>query len=1332
MAASKWEFWIDRGGTFTDVIARAPNGRLHVRKLLSDNPDEYDDATIEAIKRILDIPRIEQLPPHMISHVKMGTTIATNALLERKGERVLLIVNRGFADALRIGYQDRPDIFARHIKLHEQIYDCVAEISGRVSADGVEIEPLNEKEIEAMLAQHRAAGIQSCAIVLMHSYKYHQHETRVAELARRAGFSHVSVSCAVTPLIKFVSRGDTTVADAYLTPVLQAYLDELVPQLADARALFMQSNGGLVDAIHFQGKNSLLSGPAGGVVGAVKTCAAAGYGRMIGFDMGGTSTDVSHFDGEFERTFDTVLDGIRMRAPMMAVHTVAAGGGSILSFDGERCRVGPQSAGANPGPACYRRGGPLTVTDCNLILGKLQPELFPHVFGPSHDQPIDVEAAREKFRQMVKHIRSATGMFPSVESVAQGFLDIAVDKMASAIKKISVEKGYDLTDYALCCFGGAGGQHACLIADALHIKRIIISPYAGVLSAMGIGLAEIRVIKEKSVELPLRSDNFPKIQRIIQEISQSVRDALKERDVDPDKISEITRAMLKSQGTDSAITVAFASESDMVDAYRRAHLSRYGFVPPDKPLIVEAVMVEGIGEGQSHDIGALQLAEDASGHGPGAGAGKPPDVVQVYSKGRWHETPVFSRSRLKDDDLVEGPAIIWEPTTTIVVEPGWIASLDASGNLLMQLQNGAEADAADSRSASLEAPSSSDLYARIPPTQPPKSQGARSMDQLRLTGRREVPQEKGDRAGCDATGAGDRAGEGERTDSEDLQHGSAQATATVDSELDQGLTADPVTLELFNNLFMSIAEEMGLVLQNTSHSVNIKERLDFSCALFDSEARLIANAPHIPVHLGSMSESVASLIEARNGDMKPGDVFLINDPYKGGTHLPDITAITPVFLPHSDAPLFYVASRGHHADIGGTTPGSMPPDSKTLEEEGVVLTHFHLVREGVFQEEELVELLASARFPARSPENNVADLRAQVAANNAGKKALEKVVARYGLAKVASYMRFVRNNAASAVRRALKNLRDGEFESRLDDGSKIHVRVSLDELKECAVIDFTGTSRQHQGNMNAPKSICKAAVLYVLRTLVDDNIPLNDGCLEPIELVIPSGSLINPASPAAVVAGNVETSQAIVDTLYGALGIMAASQGTMNNLTFGNERYQYYETICGGSGGGYNFDGTDAVHTHMTNSRLTDPEVLELRYPVLVKRFHIRKKSGGAGAHRGGNGVVREIQFREPMIAAILSQRRTVPPFGLEGGSAAACGVNYILKKDGTRVELGGVHRLQVEAGDSIVIETPGGGGFGARPEDEGAGAGITSLEMSLPAKEELVKLTEPVQAVPE
>ncbi len=1202
-----WQFWIDRGGTFTDVVARSPDGQLRVHKLLSDNPDRYADAAIQGIRELLGLPPGQPIPADRIEAVKMGTTVATNALLERRGDPTVLLITQGFGDALRIGYQHRPDIFARHIQLPSLLYQRVIEVPERYSAQGEELCPVDlEGPWRLALERARQDGLGSVAIAFLHGYRYPDHERQVGAIAAQLGFTQISLSHQVSPLIKLISRADTTVVDAYLSPILRRYVDQVSRALGGAgkgpapRLWFMQSNGGLAEAHHFQGKDSILSGPAGGVVGVVHTATQAGFQNIIGFDMGGTSTDVCHYNGEaqpgdYERTLDTEVAGVRLRAPMMAIHTIAAGGGSQLRFDGDRYRVGPASAGAYPGPMAYRHGGPLTITDANLMVGKIQPDFFPQVFGPSGDQPLDRQAVVTAFSDLGRASQPAI----RPEEVAAGFLAIAVEKMAGAIKQISLQQGYDVSQYTLCSFGAAGGQHACLIAENLGIRRIFLHPLAGVLSAYGMGLADWRVIHQRAIEAPLADYPWADLQATVADLGERGAADLLAQGVASTRITHLAQVYLRYQGTDLALAVPLAEPATLVCQFEQRHQQRYGFTLPEKPLVVESVAVETIGQGDaSSSPGELP---------PRTQALAVAATVSVYSRGRWWDTPVYQRGDLAPDDAVVGPALIVEPTGTNMVEPGWSAQITRAGNLILEHRGN------------------------------PQPQSA----------------------------------------------------------LPLSTQVDPVRLEIFNHRFRAIAEEMGVTLQNTSSSVNIKERLDFSCALFDHQGQLVANAPHIPVHLGSMGASVLSLMADRGTDFQPGDVYVSNNPYNGGTHLPDITVITPVFLEGWPQPQFYLASRGHHADVGGITPGSMPPHSTDIHQEGILLDNLLLVRRGQFQSQAIADRLQSGPYPARNLAQNLADLRAQVAANQRGAQALQQLVKEYGLAVVQAYMQHLQDYAEAAVGRAIEVLQTGDFRVATDAGSQVQVQISIDPVQRRARLDFSGTSPQQPSNFNAPLAVCQAVVIYVFRTLVGDDIPLNAGCLKPLEIVVPRGCLLHPAYPAAVVAGNVETSQVVANALYGALGVMAASQGTMNNLTFGNDRYQYYETICGGSGAGPDFDGTDAVQTHMTNSRLTDPEVLEWRFPVLVESFAIRPGSGGQGRHRGGNGVVRRLRFREPMTAAILSGQRQVAPFGLAGGGPGAPGRNWVERADGQVEAIAAQAQITLAAGDTLVIATPGGGGFG-------------------------------------
>jgi 5-oxoprolinase (ATP-hydrolysing) len=1239
--SGQWQFFIDRGGTFTDIVARAPDGRLLTRKLLSENPEAYEDAALAGIADLIGCPRGTRLPADAIASVRMGTTVATNALLEREGDPVLLIVSQGFRDALEIGYQARPKIFARRIEKPSMLYTRVVEVPERVRADGMIETKLDLEATSAALKAARADGISAMAIVFMHAYAYPAHERQAAALAREAGFTQISASHEVSPLVKFVGRGDTAVVDAYLSPLLRRYVDRvaaalpslpsgersarfsapgegqqtyvgppLTPALSPSgrgssrpargqqapRLLFMQSSGGLTSAALFRGKDAILSGPAGGVVGAVETARLAGFAKIIGFDMGGTSTDVCHYDGLYERTFESVVAGARVRAPMMLIHTVAAGGGSILHYDGARFRVGPDSAGAAPGPLSYRRGGPLTVTDANVTTGKLLPDFFPPIFGPGQDQPLDADAVHKGFKSLARKL----GDGRSPEEVADGFIRIAVENMANAIKTISVQRGHDVTEYVLNSFGGAGGQHACLVADALGLTSVLIHPLSGVLSAFGMGLASLRATRTRTVLASLDDHGLAALATIRPKLEEEVKQELVRQGVDSGEITVIAQAHLRYAGTDSSLPIPVASLRGMRALFEIAHLKRFGFISPEKDVEIEAIEIEAAGGGEKIVEPELPVSATAP--------ASPHTVTEIFTSGSWHEAPVFLRADLAPGDRIKGPALIIENHQTVVVEPEWEAEVTARNHLLL-------------------------------------------------------------------TRIGKK------------------------SEARVGKHADPVMLEVFNNLFTSVAEQMGYALQNTARSINIKERLDFSCAIFDARGRLIANAPHIPVHLGSMDRSVETILREMGDALKPGAVYMLNAPYNGGTHLPDITVVTPVFGENSPDLLFFVAARGHHADIGGIAPGSMSPKASRIEEEGIYIDPFKLVARGRFREDEVLELLTKAPYPARNPSQNIADLKAQVAANEKGVAELHKMVRRYGLGTVRAYMGHVQDNAAEAVARVIAKLKNSRFEVATDQGSLIKVAITIDRKAKKATVDFTGTSAQAEDAFNAPEPITRACVLYVFRTLVDDDIPLNAGCLRQIKIVVPKGSMLKPRYPAAVAAGNVETSQTIVNCLYGALGVLGSAQGTMNNLTFGNERFQYYETICSGAPAGEGFDGAAAVQTHMTNSRLTDPEVLELRYPVLLERFEIARGSGGKGKWRAGDGTLRVIRFLERMECAILSGFRKVRPFGLFGGEDGQLGENWVRRKDGSLERLKGSDQTVIEPGEAIIIKTPTGGGFGPRRE---------------------------------
>ena len=1195
--SGKWTFWIDRGGTFTDVVGRAPDGTVSARKVLSENPEAYEDAALEGIRRFLDVPSDAPIPSHRISAIKMGTTVATNALLERKGEPTALVITKGLKDQLEIGYQARPDIFAKKIIKPEMLYTRVVEADERVRADGTIETPVDLAALRADLESVRAQGIGAVAIVLMHAYAYPEHEKQVAALAREVGFAQISVSHEISPLIKLVGRGDTTVADAYLSPILRRYVEKVSGALTssggeETKILFMASSGGLKAAHLFQGRDAILSGPAGGIVGMAETAKLAGFEKVIGFDMGGTSTDVSHFAGEYERAFETEVAGVRMRVPMMRIHTVAAGGGSILNFDGTRFRVGPESAGANPGPKCYRRGGPLTVTDANVMVGKLSGTFFPKIFGPNRDEALDEAAVRAAFTEMAKEI----GDGRSAEDVADGFLRIAVENMANAIKKISVQRGYDVTEYALNCFGSAGGQHACMIADTLGMETVLIHPLSGLLSAYGMGLANIRASREQSVEAVLDAATMAQVSALSDSLGADVIQELTAESVDRADIAVTTWLHLRYDGTDTALPIAMADPIEMRRVFEEQHRQRFGFISPEKKVFVAAIEVEAAGGGAAVDEGSAATTTEAA---------ETSETTRFFSNRAWHDAPVYRRENLTRGQKVSGPSLIIEPNQTVVVEPGWQLEVTALNHLVLTR-----------------------VEAR----------------------RREV----------------------------------------------LGETADPVLLEVFNNLFMSIAEQMGEALRNTAQSVNIKERLDFSCAVFDAQGALVANAPHMPVHLGSMDRSVETIIRQRDGTMKPGDVYMLNAPYNGGTHLPDITVITPVFAPGKPEILFYVASRGHHEDIGGLTPGSMTPRATHIDEEGVYIDDFKVVDQGRFLEQETHDLLMGARYPARSPGKNIADLKAHVAANAKGVVELEKMVHHFGLDVVKAYMNHVQDNAEESVRRLLTRIDGGEFRVEMDQGTHVSVKITVDRKNRSATVDFSQSSPEQGNNFNAPAPVTRAATLYVMRVMVDEPIPMNAGCLKPINLVVPERSMLSPQYPAAVVAGNVETSQIVTNCLFAALNAMGPSQGTMNNLTFGHAKYQYYETISSGSPAGPGFDGTSGVHVHMTNTRLTDPEILELRYPVLLEEFTIRRGSGGRGKWSAGDGTYRRIRFLEKMDCAILSGYRRVAPFGLAGGQPGECGENAVRRNDGTMDILEGCDQTVLEAGEAIIIKTPTGGGYGA------------------------------------
>ena len=1196
-----WQFWIDRGGTFTDIVARKPDGTILIDKLLSENVSMYKDAAIAGIKRILNLKNEDKIPTDKIASVKMGTTVATNALLERKGDRTLLLITKGFGDLLRIGYQNRPLLFDLNIQLPELLYDRVVEVSERLDAQGKIVKKLDENQVKIALKKAKNDGINSVAIAFMHSYINPDHENVIAKIAENENFDQISVSHKVSPLIKLVGRGDTTVVDAYLSPILRRYVNQVSEELEEDKStklMFMQSNGGLTDANLFQGKDALLSGPAGGVVSMVQTGKQAGYEKLIGFDMGGTSTDVCHFAGEYERSFETELAGVRIRAPMMQINTVAAGGGSILSFKDGRFQVGPESAGAIPGPASYGKDGPLTVTDCNVLLGKLHPEHFPNVFGKTGDKPLNVEIVRTKFIALAKEISAQTKK-PEMDIIfmAEGFLKIAVENMANAIKKISIQKGYDVTNYTMNCFGGAGGQHACHVADSLGISKVLIHPYAGVLSAYGMGLAEIRSIREGHLEQNI--EEIENAKTLINKLSLKAKEDLTKQGIENSSIKLVKLAFLHYQGSHQNLEINFDTVEKMREAFEQEHKKRFGFFVDGRTIFIEMLTVEAIGK-TTDNIKFLNVSSQSKVAAPIA-------HKTMYVDNNKNSVPIYKRSDLKIEQKVIGPAIISEATGTNVIERGWLGSLDKYYNLI-------------------------------------------------LSRAEEKKSEKG-----------------------------------------LGTSVDVVMLEVFNNLFMNIAEQMGATLANTAYSVNIKERLDFSCALFDNSGALVANAPHVPVHLGSMSEAIRTVIKLNKNDIFPGDVFVLNAPFNGGTHLPDVTVITPVFDSDGKQITFFVASRGHHADIGGKTPGSGPPDSKHIDEEGVLIDNFKMFDKGVFRESEIRKILSSGRYPCRNIEHNMADLAAQVAANNTGIVEINSMIEQFGIETVHSYMNHVQDNAEECIRNAIVNLREGKYEYELDNGEFIRVKITIDKIKREATIDFTGTAPKNPFNYNAPMAVCHAVILYVFRTLVGSNIPLNEGCFKPLNIVIPNNSMINAKYPSAVIAGNTEVSQLTCNALFGALGIIAGSQATMNNFIWGNDKIQNYETICGGTGAGPNFHGTSAVQTHMTNTRSTDPEILEARFPVRLEEYSIRKNSGGKGMFNGGDGVTRKLRFLEPMTVTTLCSHRRVKPFGVDGGEPGQCGKEWLEKEDGGFIKLEGNDSCEVKVNDLFVMETPGGGGFGSK-----------------------------------
>ena len=1196
-----WQFWIDRGGTFTDIVAKKPDGKIIIDKLLSENSDAYKDAAVEGIRRILELKKEDKIPTDIISSVKMGTTVATNALLERKGDRTLLLITKGFGDLLRIGYQNRPLLFDLNIKLPELLYERVVEVSERLNEKGEVVTKLNEEEVRNSLIKAKSDGINSVAIAFMHSYINPDHENKIEQIAKEENFNQISVSHKVSPLIKLVGRGDTTVVDAYLSPILRRYVNQVSDELKDTKStqlMFMQSNGGLTDANLFQGKDALLSGPAGGVVSMTQTGKQAGFNKLIGFDMGGTSTDVCHFAGEFERSFETELAGVRIRAPMMQINTVAAGGGSILSYKDGRFQVGPESAGAIPGPASYGRGGPLTVTDCNVLLGKLNPDFFPKVFGKTGDQPLNFEIVKKKFLDLSDIIsKEKNEPMMDIFKMAEGFLKIAVENMANAIKKISIQKGYDVTNYMLNCFGGAGGQHACNVADSLGISNVMIHPYAGVLSAYGMGLAEIRSIREGHFEKNIT--NILDAENLIEILSSQAKKDLNDQDISDASIILLKNAFLHYKGSHQNLEIKFDTPENMRKSFEQEHKKRFGFFVQDREIFIEMLTVEAVGK-KTENYDFLNPNTSTTKANPIA-------FKKMYVNGSEINTPIYKRDELIIGQNISGPAIIVEATGTNIIDDGWSGTLDKHYNLILS-----------------------------------------------------------------------------RVEEKKLQKGI-------------GTSVDVVMLEVFNNLFMNIAEQMGATLANTAYSVNIKERLDFSCALFNNEGSLVANAPHVPVHLGSMSEAIKTVVRLNKDNIYPDDVFVLNAPFNGGTHLPDVTVITPVFDKNGKEIIFFVASRGHHADIGGKTPGSGPPDSKHIEEEGVLIDNFKLFDKGIFREQEMRKILSSGKYPCRNVEHNMADLAAQVAANKTGINEINSMIDQFGIETVHAYMNHVQDNAEESIRNAIVNLKQGEYEYELDNGEFIRVNVKIDKENREAIIDFTGTAPKNPFNYNAPMAVCYAVILYVFRTLVGNNIPLNEGCFKPIKIIIPNNSMINAKYPSAVIAGNTEVSQLTCNALFGALGVIAGSQATMNNFIWGNEKIQNYETICGGTGAGPNFHGTSAIQTHMTNTRSTDPEILETRFPVRLEEFSIRKNSGGKGKFNGGDGVTRKLRFLEPMTVTTLCSHRKIKPFGLNGGGPGDCGKEWLEKADGSILNLSGNDSCQVKINDLFVMETPGGGGFGKK-----------------------------------
>ncbi len=1227
----RWRFAVDRGGTFTDVIAIDPRGHCRAAKLLSRS-STYDDAAIEGIRRFLDVPTGEPLPRERVAWIRLGTTVATNALLERTGAPVGLLITEGFRDLLEIGNQQRPELFALAIKRPERLYRAVVEVPERLAADGSVVTPLDRSLLTDALQRLRQQGAESLAIVFLHAWKNPVHEKLAVELAAPFTFTHVSASHTALSLIQAVGRGRTTLVDAYLTPVLWHYARRVRRWTGEIPLHFMGSSGALLAPEGFTGKDATLSGPAGGVMGTAAVAGLTGDAAVIGFDMGGTSTDVCRYEGHLERILEVETAGIRYQTPMLHVETVAAGGGSILHFDGEKLSVGPDSAGADPGPACYGLGGPATITDANLLLGRIVPDHFPHLFGPNRDAPLDESASRARLTAIAERMKEKTGREQGIESLALGFVRIANEVMSRPIKALSVARGFDLRRHALVCFGGAGGQHAGGIARGLDIPRVRLHPLGGLLSAFGMAMAAHRRSRVETLLWPL---DEPALARLVRRGAQLAETLETEMAGEPGVGGEggferHLQVDLRLAGTDTPLTIPFEADlAVLIDRFQRAHRDHFGYVPPSMELELVNLRLEVVARTSD---GGLGRRPTAMATGEGAVVGPPPEPLARRSvwfhdrdgDGVAMATAVYRRSDLVAGETLSGPVLITEAHSTTVVEPGFDVTLDDNGILTLLLRQ-------------------------------------RQRERV-------------------------------------------------------GTAWDPVLLELFNHRFMGIAGRMGESLARTAHSVNIKERLDFSCALFDHAGRLVANAPHVPVHLGAMGETVANLIQTRGGTIRPGDVFISNDPHRGGSHLPDVTVMAPLF--RGERPVFYVAARGHHADMGGTHPGSMPPFARRLEEEGVVFSNLPVVREGVFDQEAVEAVLRGGAWPARNVPERLSDLRAQIAAVQRGMRELTELCDLHGDDVVRAYMDHMRENAARAMSRALERLlagRDawrGRFQDRLDGGERIVVSLVIDRDGSGiprARVDFSGTSPPHAGNLNAPPAVTRAAVLYVLRTLIDGDVPLNDGCLRAITLHIPERTLLHPGAGAAVAGGNVETSQRLVDVLYGALGVAAASQGTMNNFLFGaadGSGGQYYETIAGGSGAVAGADGASGVQVHMTNTRITDPEVLEYRFPeVRLERFSLTPGTGGAGRWRGGDGVIRCFRFLAPLAITLLTQRRTTRPFGLAGGQPGAAGENRLWRRGAERPEkLPGCWQGRVATGDVLEIRTPGGGGFGAADEKKPPG----------------------------